>query len=120
MSAYDLNPKLICKDIALLDPTMQKAVAMLGKKKGFIIVETRRSLARQKMLMAQGASKTLKSYHLLGLAVDIMPIGGYQKFGKKDWIAAHNEWDKICATLGRKSRAPIDWDLGHFQMMEKK
>lgn len=40
----------------------------------FIVTEGLRTLDRQKKLVAEGRSKTLKSKHLLGLAVDIIPI----------------------------------------------
>lgn len=39
----------------------------------FTVLEGRRSLARQKRLVAQGKSKTLNSRHLTGHAVDVAP-----------------------------------------------
>lgn len=38
----------------------------------FAVVEGRRTLERQKELVAKGASKTMKSKHLDGMAVDLM------------------------------------------------
>lgn len=40
----------------------------------FVILEGRRTLARQKQLLAQGATTTLNSRHLTGHAVDIAPL----------------------------------------------
>lgn len=40
----------------------------------FTVLEGLRSLERQKKLVASGASKTLKSRHLTGHAVDIAPL----------------------------------------------
>jgi peptidoglycan L-alanyl-D-glutamate endopeptidase CwlK len=39
-----------------------------------LVVEGLRTLARQRELVAKGASKTLKSRHLTGHAVDLAPI----------------------------------------------
>lgn len=38
------------------------------------VLEGRRTLERQKILVAKGASKTMKSRHLTGHAVDIAPV----------------------------------------------
>jgi len=49
----------------------------------FAVIEGLRTLERQKQLKASGASKTLKSRHLTGHAVDIAPyIGGEIRW---DW-----------------------------------
>lgn len=42
----------------------------------FTVLEGRRTLARQKLLKANGASKTLNSRHLTGHAVDLAPLVG--------------------------------------------
>lgn len=47
----------------------------------FMVLEGMRTLARQKQLVAQGASKTLNSRHLTGHAVDIAPLLN----GKVSW-----------------------------------
>ena len=49
----------------------------------FSVIEGMRTLKRQKELLAAGASKTLKSRHLTGHAVDIAPyVGGSIRW---DW-----------------------------------
>lgn len=53
----------------------------------FVVVEGMRTNARQKELVAAGASKTMKSRHLTGHAVDIAPcVGGKVRW---DWPLFH-------------------------------
>jgi len=40
----------------------------------FMVIEGVRSLERQKELLARGATRTLKSKHLIGHAVDLAPL----------------------------------------------
>jgi peptidoglycan L-alanyl-D-glutamate endopeptidase CwlK len=56
--------------------------AIRTTKIDFVILEGLRTLERQKQLLASGASRTLKSRHLHGFAVDIAPIG---HDGKISW-----------------------------------
>lgn len=42
----------------------------------FTVIEGLRTLARQKQLVAAGASQTMRSRHLTGHAIDIAPIVG--------------------------------------------
>lgn len=122
----DMTPKTsICKDVTKLTPQMQVLLMKLGRKFGFVVVETLRTLERQKMLVATGKSKTLKSRHLLGCAADIMPIGGYDRWTQAEYEAAHDEWDALCmahrdpewVVLPEKR---IPWDMGHFGIIIKK
>ena len=55
--------------------------ALEVSKVDFMVVEGLRTLARQKQLVASGASQTLKSNHLTGRAVDLAPV----RNGKIDW-----------------------------------
>lgn len=48
----------------------------------FVVTEGLRTLDRQKVLFAAGATKTLKSRHLTGHAVDVAP-----------WVAGQLRWD---------------------------
>lgn len=41
----------------------------------FVVIEGLRTVERQKELVASGASRTMKSRHLTGHAVDLLPIG---------------------------------------------
>lgn len=51
-------------------------------KRPFVVLEGRRTLERQKQLVAKGASTTLNSRHLTGHAVDLAPI---DEDGKVSW-----------------------------------
>lgn len=57
-------------------PDLVKVVVRFAELYGkpFMVLEGIRSLARQKLLLAQGATTTLNSRHLTGHAVDICPI----------------------------------------------
>lgn len=48
-----------------------------------LIYEAKRTLAEQKANVAKGASETMKSYHLVGQAIDFVPVVN----GKADWGA---------------------------------
>lgn len=65
----------------------------------FTVVEGLRTLERQKELVAQGKSQTLKSRHLTGHAVDLAPYEG----GTVHW-----DWPRFHRLAGAVSRAAID------------
>ena len=72
----------------------------------FTVLEGVRSLARQKQLMAAGATRTMNSRHLTGHAVDLAPlVGGVVRW---DWPLYHQ-----LATIIKKAAAdegvPIQW-----------
>ena len=87
----------------------------------FIVTEGLRTLDRQKQLKAAGASKTLRSRHLTGHAVDIAArVGGEVRW---DWPLYH----KLAAAMKDAARlecVPIEWggdwrsfkDGPHFQL----
>lgn len=76
----------------------------------FIITEGVRSLARQRQLVASGASTTMKSRHLTGDAFDFVPVVG----GEPNW-----KWpafwpiveliEKAAAELGIKVEMGARW-----------
>jgi peptidoglycan L-alanyl-D-glutamate endopeptidase CwlK len=90
----------------------------------FSVLEGTRTLARQKELLASGASRTLKSRHLTGHAVD---LGA--------WVGGHFRWDwplyhKIAAAMKEAAKhlgVPLEWggdwksfkDGPHFQLPRK-
>jgi len=47
----------------------------------FAVIEGKRTVARQRQLVAAGASKTMRSRHIHGFAFDIAPVIG----GKVSW-----------------------------------
>ena len=70
---------------------VKKAAAMSDLD--FTVLEGLRTEARQKQLMAQGATKTMNSRHLTGHAVDLAPmIGGTVRW---DWPLYHRLADIV-------------------------
>lgn len=103
--------KLTEKDEAKLKgvhPDLVKLVEEVAKVTDvpFTILEGRRSLERQKQLVAKGASKTLKSRHLTGHAVDIAPtINGKVSWA---WPLYHKLAPEVKA-VASKLKIPIEW-----------
>lgn len=94
---------------------VKRAIAMSAVD--FSVVEGLRSLARQKVLVAQGASTTLNSRHLpgtngFGHAVDLVPYVDFDGDGKPelrwDWALCYKiaEAMKVAAVA---ENVPIRW-----------
>jgi len=72
----------------------------------FTVLEGLRTVERQKELVKQGASKTMKSRHLTGHAVDLAPmIGGKISW---DWPLYHR-LAKIVKAAAAVERLPLQW-----------
>ena len=96
----------------------------------FVVTEGLRTVARQKQLVAAGASKTMKSRHITGHAVDLAVWIDGDKDGGVD--AGEIRWDwplyKKLSDIVKKAAAevkvPIEWggdwrtfkDGPHFQL----
>lgn len=89
----------------------------------FAVVEGVRTLARQKQLVAAGASWTMDSRHLTGHAVDLAPyVGGMLRW---DWPLYH----QLAAAMEKSANdlyIPIVWggrwkvrDGPHFELNRK-
>ena len=88
---------------------------------GFIVTCGLRTLAEQRVLVAKGASKTLRSRHLTGHAVDLAAtIGGKVRW---DW-PLYDRLAKAMKTAAKAEKVPLeagaDWvnfrDGPHFQL----
>lgn len=87
----------------------------------FMVVEGLRTLPRQQALFRQGATRTLKSRHLTGHAVDLAPwVGGTARW---DWPLFHPMADAMkeaAASLGVELVWGGDWrtfvDGPHFEL----
>lgn len=87
----------------------------------FGITEGIRTLKRQKELVAQGKSKTLKSYHLVGKAVDIkIYVNGEITWDFKYYKEVANHIKEVAKKLGYVITWGGDWktfkDGPHFQI----
>jgi len=87
-----------------------------------IIIETLRTEDRQRFLLETGKSQTLKSKHLDGKAIDIVPIieYNYPRVKSVGWDTTHPVWQeiaKIAKSHGLKWGG--DWrsfkDYVHFE-----
>lgn len=90
----------------------------------FVVIEGRRSLARQKQLVAAGASQTLNSRHLTGHAIDLAAwVGGTIRW---DWPLYH-KLAKAMKQAAQELQVPIVWggdwrtfrDGPHFELDRK-
>ncbi|WP_223621168.1 M15 family metallopeptidase [Lysobacter sp. ESA13C] len=90
-------------------------------KVDFVVTEGLRSLARQRQLKDAGASKTLRSRHITGHAVDLAAIVG--KDIRWDWPL----YPQLAAAMKQAARelgVPLEWggdwksfkDGPHFQL----
>jgi peptidoglycan L-alanyl-D-glutamate endopeptidase CwlK len=96
----------------------------------FTVIEGRRSVARQKELFAKGASKTMRSRHIHGFAVDIAPyVAGsirwdwplFDKIEEAMKKAAHLE--NVSITWGGDWKSFKDgphWELPHAKYPDPK
>lgn len=102
-----LNPASLDK-LQGVHPDLVRVVKKAAEltEQPFIVVEGRRDLARQKKLLAAGATTLLKSRHLTGHAVDLVPVID----GKVRW-----DWPlylKLAVTMRAAAQAlniPIRW-----------
>ena len=92
----------------------------------FFISEWGRSLAQQKLNVAKKLSKTMKSKHLDGLAVDIIFLSdvdddGVVNFSPDKYRELGEYWESIGGEWGGRYGDDPDtkkiegWDSGHFQ-----
>lgn len=83
---------------------VKKAAAMSDMD--FTVLEGLRTVARQKQLMANGATKTMNSRHLTGHAVDLAPvIDGKVSW---DWPLYHRLAD-VMRSASIRENVPIRW-----------
>lgn len=90
----------------------------------FMVIEGVRTLKRQRELVAQGASKTLKSRHLQGFAVDLAPLDG----AKPSWAwPMYHRLAPLIKQAAKLEGVPIEWggdwwsfkDGPHWQLPAK-
>lgn len=87
----------------------------------FKITEGVRTIERQRKLYAEKKTKTLKSKHLTGHAVDIVPLVN----GKPSWEWKHytpliKTAKQVCAELGLRVKFGYDWgwDAPHMELAQ--
>lgn len=107
-----LSDKNLAK-LAAAHPDLQKVIkrAAAISSIDFTVLEVVRTLARQKELVAKGASTTMKSRHLPGAdgksrAVDIAPLDG----GQVSWAwPLYHKLAPIIKQAAKDVGVPIEW-----------
>ena len=88
---------------------------------GFIVTQGLRTLKEQKLLKAKGASRTLRSRHLTGHAVDLaVSVQGQVRW---DW-PLYAKLAKAMKAAAKAEKVPLEWggdwtsfkDGPHFQL----
>lgn len=73
----------------------------------FVVLEGKRTLARQKQLLAQGATSTLNSRHLTGHAVDLAPL---DKKGQASWSwPLYYPLAKVIKQAAKEENVSLEW-----------
>lgn len=109
------------RKLAGVDPRLVAVIERLAKvtPKPFMVVEGRRSLARQRELVRKGASKTLNSKHLTGRAVDIAPlVNGKLSWEWRDFKPVIEAAKAVAADMGVPMNFGYDWgwDAPHLEL----
>jgi len=118
---YSLSKRSM-KELIGVHPILAFAVvrAIEITEQDFMVLDGLRTQAEQDKLVARGVSKTNNSYHLYGLAVDLVAYVD----GKPSWDTQY--YDAIAVAMKRvieQYALPIEWgydlwswDLPHFQI----
>jgi len=84
----------------------------------FSVTDGKRSLERQRKLVADGKSRTLKSNHLIGRAIDVFPVGGTWNKDDPKWFCLVEVFKHSAETLGFEIEFGYDWgwDFPHIEL----
>lgn len=110
-----------------IHPDLEKVMreAIKNTPVDFRVIDGLRTLAEQKVLVAKGASKTLRSRHLSGKAVDVMALVN----GKGRWeVPLYQQIGNHVMLTAQRLKIPLTWggnwstfpDWGHFELDVKK
>ena len=118
---YNLSNRSM-RELVGVHPILSFAVteAIKNTNQDFMVLDGIRSESEQRKLVDRGVSKTMDSYHLYGLAVDLVAYVD----GKPTWDTKY--YDEIAIAMKdviNKYNLPIEWgfdkwswDLPHWQM----
>lgn len=115
----------ICRDLDRVHPYVkQQALKVVADCEAaglsVAIFETIRTFERQKWLKANGKSKTLNSYHRLGLAIDFVFL---TKSGNWTWRVKDEKWDQLAEIMERHGFSSLwkrsGWDGPHGEVRFK-
>jgi len=88
------------KELKGVHPVLIKVVkeAIKLTKQDFMVLDGLRTPKEQRKLVARGVSRTFDSYHLYGLAVDLVAI---DKAGKPSWNTQEVDYKEIHTAMGK-------------------
>lgn len=109
------------RKLAGVDPRLVNVIEKLAKRSPvpFMVTEGVRTLARQHELYAQKKTKTLKSKHLTGRAVDIVPlVAGKPVWSWKLYTPLIKAAKEIAVAEGLRMQFGYDWgwDAPHLEL----
>ena len=120
--SFELSTRSLTRLVGV-HPDLIKVVtrALELSKVDFSVAEGLRSFDRQKQLFAEGKSRTMRSRHLTGHAVDLYPVS---KAGA-EWVK--EDFAEVADAMKRASKAlgiPVEWggdwksfvDAPHWQL----
>lgn len=110
-----------------LDPRLRAVArhALRISRVDFTIISARRTLAEQKQLVAEGKSKTMRSRHLTGQALDFVPLDPTTGKGVFDRQLAI-EVAAAFMDAGNSLKTPVKWggmwknfeDIPHIELIQ--
>lgn len=108
------------KNLEGVNPNLVKLAekALELSTQDFMVTEGLRTVERQKQLVAKGLSKTMKSKHIVGRAIDVVPY----PVDWKDWskfVAIYNAFRRASEITGIKFRWGGDWNMNGSYRDEK-
>lgn len=118
---YQLSSRSL-KELVGVHPALAFAVTEAIKitKQDFMVLDGTRTPSEQEKLVARGVSKTMDSYHLYGLAVDLVAYVDGKPSWEREYYA---EIARAMKSVIKKHNLPIEWgydkwswDLPHWQM----
>ena len=97
------------------------ATSIVASPVDFTVLEGRRTLQRQKQLVAEGRSRTLNSRHLTGHAVDVAPwVDGKVSWKESDFEILAGHFKAVAREIGIAVEWGGDWksfyDGPHWQI----
>ena len=111
------------KELQGIHPDLRKLCdrALALSSIDFLIVDGLRTIEEQKRHVASGASKTLRSRHLHGFAVDFAAvIGGKIRWEVVYYAPIRDAFRRASKELGVPLGPDISWDPGHIELSKRK
>lgn len=109
------------KNLTGVHPDLVKIVRKAAESASFVVIEGLRTAERQAQLFKAGATKTLKSRHLTGHAVDLAVLVGDEI--RWDWPLYAKQAEAV-KQAAKQLKIPLEWggdwetfkDGPHFQL----